>query len=140
MSCQQAGTVEHTSVLRGEQYNTHREDWQPPHLSKRPPKTHKRWNKQQLNQLVLPRYLCVCICLFVFVCLYLSICICVFVFVQVEVLGIMLFSFYGGSDPSWAPSYDTYAYFRFHNSKFKWQIQTNATLPFQKLHPFSLRL
>jgi len=31
---------------------------------------------------------------------------------EVEVLGIMLFSFYGGSDPSWAPSYDTYAYFR----------------------------
>merc|ERR550532_6034 len=31
---------------------------------------------------------------------------------EVEVLGIMLFSFYGGSDPSWAPSYDTYTYFR----------------------------
>jgi len=31
---------------------------------------------------------------------------------EVEVLGIMLFTFYGGSESSWAPSYDTQAYFR----------------------------
>jgi len=31
---------------------------------------------------------------------------------EVDLLGIMLQSFYGGSDSSWAPSYDTYTYFR----------------------------
>ena len=54
---------------------------------------------------------------------------------KVEVLGIMLFTFYGGSDSSWAPSYDTHAYFR------SAIVLHNYSLWFfpQKLLSFSLR-
>ena len=35
----------------------------------------------------------------------------------VEGMGLMFHAFYGGADDSWAPSRDTYLYFRFHTKK-----------------------
>ena len=55
---------------------------------------------------------------------------------EVEVLGIMLFSFYGGSDPTWAPSYDTYAYFRFPNSNKTHRSVTQPPSFFPETSPF----
>ena len=54
---------------------------------------------------------------------------------KVEVLGIMLFTFYGGSDSSWAPSYDTHAYFRSAIVLYSCSLCFSP----QKLLSFSLR-